>query len=73
MAKQVLCTDETFPNYLGHLFGTARIGFKNDYPSRHPGSVPARDVAYLREQGHLLQWLSGATGDLNPYFVFVPA
>lgn len=68
--KEVVCQVERLPNYILHLTAAAGLPHPANYP--YASAVQADDLQALRAQALLLQWGPGVTGELAPFFVFLP-
>lgn len=73
MKKKIIVKSEVFTNYIGHLFGVAKIGFESEYSNRYLHTICENDIKYLSEKSDLLAWSDGPFGELTNIFVFFPA
>lgn len=71
--KEAVCVVERIPNYLLHLTALAGLPVPSPYAETYGASVDPEAAGVLRRHQPLLQWGYGATGDLAPFFVLLPA
>ncbi|MEE2658174.1 MAG: hypothetical protein VX733_06690 [Candidatus Latescibacterota bacterium] len=72
-SRLVECAPELMPNYLFHLTALAGVLHSASYESNYVASVERSDLNELRASLPLINWGYDYTGDLAPFFVFLPA
>lgn len=70
--KEAVCVVEKIPNYVVHLTALAGLPSRGAYADTYGYSVDADAAQVLLRHQPLLQWGYGVTGDLAPFFVFLP-
>lgn len=72
-AKEIVFSVEPMANYAIHMTSLAGLPWSTPYGDLMMSSVPGPDLTRLRQASAALAWDREYTGELAPFFVFLPA
>jgi hypothetical protein len=71
--KEIVCVAEPMANYVVHLTTLGGLPWPTPYGDLMRPTVPAQSLSRLQQAAPALAWDRQHTGELAPYFVFLPA
>ncbi|MEC8992423.1 MAG: hypothetical protein VX656_14360 [Candidatus Latescibacterota bacterium] len=72
-STEIICVAEPMANYVIHLTSLAGLPWPTTYADLMRPTQSARNLSRLRQAAAALAWDRDYTGELTPYFVFLPA